>query len=205
MADVDENKLQTVDAPAKNGPGRGILGNVLGDKVRGIGRGSVTNIQVKDVGGSTRFEDGKKMNNNSNEKLRMKGSQGRFRGASSDNRQTDGRSGASKVSENADQFRNNSSRSDRRNYGHTNGSSGDGLESAAADDDTGGRDGGRVGRGRGGGYRGGNFRGGFGSRGGHGNQGRDWICPDLSCGNKNFAFRKVCQRCNTPKPESLSG
>ncbi|CAL1541400.1 unnamed protein product, partial [Lymnaea stagnalis] len=25
------------------------------------------------------------------------------------------------------------------------------------------------------------------------------------CGNKNFAFRKVCQKCNTPKPEDSTG
>ncbi|KAH9494732.1 Zinc finger Ran-binding domain-containing protein 2 [Bulinus truncatus] len=30
----------------------------------------------------------------------------------------------------------------------------------------------------------------------------DWICPDENCGNNNFASRKVCHKCDTPKPDN---
>ena len=28
----------------------------------------------------------------------------------------------------------------------------------------------------------------------------DWQCPILNCGNKNFAWRNDCNKCQTPKP-----
>ncbi|CAG5120279.1 unnamed protein product [Candidula unifasciata] len=201
MADVEENKTtQSADVPVKTSLGRGILGTVLGDKVRGIGRGSVTNSQVNDVGDGTGFQDGNRTNNrSSSESFRARGSQGHFRGARGGNRRTDGGNGVPKPGGNVDNFRN-----DRKYTRHTNGSSGDFVVSATSDDNRRGREEGPAGRGREGAFRGGNVRGSFGNRGGYVKQGRDWMCPDLACGNKNFAFRKVCQKCNTPRPESSS-
>ncbi|RUS84001.1 hypothetical protein EGW08_008223 [Elysia chlorotica] len=62
-----------------------------------------------------------------------------------------------------------------------------------------------------GGFGGGGGGGGFGrSNGDSGGGGREkregeWTCPDSSCGNNNFAFRKVCQKCETPKPGGSPG
>ncbi|KAK9935719.1 hypothetical protein M0R45_022807 [Rubus argutus] len=33
----------------------------------------------------------------------------------------------------------------------------------------------------------------------------DWMCPNTSCGNVNFAFRGVCNRCGSARPTGVSG
>ncbi|XP_058097961.1 transcription initiation factor TFIID subunit 15-like isoform X2 [Magnolia sinica] len=33
----------------------------------------------------------------------------------------------------------------------------------------------------------------------------DWLCPNTSCANVNFAFRGVCNRCGTARPAGASG
>ncbi|KAK9106366.1 hypothetical protein Syun_022377 [Stephania yunnanensis] len=33
----------------------------------------------------------------------------------------------------------------------------------------------------------------------------DWSCPNTSCGNVNFAFRGVCNRCGSARPSGTSG
>ncbi|XP_047048123.1 transcription initiation factor TFIID subunit 15-like [Lolium rigidum] len=33
----------------------------------------------------------------------------------------------------------------------------------------------------------------------------DWMCPNASCGNVNFAFRGVCNRCGASRPAGVSG
>ncbi|GKE18330.1 transcription initiation factor TFIID subunit 15 isoform X1, partial [Tanacetum coccineum] len=33
----------------------------------------------------------------------------------------------------------------------------------------------------------------------------DWMCPNTSCTNVNFAFRGVCNRCGTARPAGASG
>ncbi|KAK8529178.1 hypothetical protein V6N13_102109 [Hibiscus sabdariffa] len=33
----------------------------------------------------------------------------------------------------------------------------------------------------------------------------DWLCPNTSCSNVNFAFRGVCNRCGTAQPAGASG
>ncbi|GFO03223.1 ATP-dependent RNA helicase vasa, isoform a [Plakobranchus ocellatus] len=71
----------------------------------------------------------------------------------------------------------------------------------------GGKSGGFGGGGGGGGFGGSSS--GFGGKS-DGDKGREkregeWTCPDASCGNNNFAFRKVCQKCETPKPGGSPG
>ncbi|GKV39264.1 hypothetical protein SLEP1_g47068 [Rubroshorea leprosula] len=33
----------------------------------------------------------------------------------------------------------------------------------------------------------------------------DWLCPNTSCSNVNFAFQGVCNRCGTARPTGASG
>merc|ERR1719239_1832829 len=58
-------------------------------------------------------------------------------------------------------------------------------------------------RGGGGGRRGGGFGGGGRGRGGGGGRPGDWPCENYS--NTNFAWRDVCNKCQTPKPGGGGG
>ncbi|XP_060761802.1 TATA-binding protein-associated factor 2N isoform X2 [Neoarius graeffei] len=63
------------------------------------------------------------------------------------------------------------------------------------------RGGGGGGRGRGG-FRG---RGSFGGGPNFDVKGGDWLCPNSSCGNMNFARRYECNKCGAPKPGDSFG
>ncbi|XP_018682439.2 transcription initiation factor TFIID subunit 15 isoform X2 [Musa acuminata AAA Group] len=52
---------------------------------------------------------------------------------------------------------------------------------------------------------GGRGRGRAGASGKSWQQDGDWMCPNTSCSNVNFAFRGVCNRCGTARPAGVGG
>lgn len=70
-------------------------------------------------------------------------------------------------------------------------------------DGGGGGGGGRGGGG--GGYGGGGYDRGASRGGGSGDRSGDWVCPNASCGNVNFARRMECNKCSMPKPQTAGG
>ncbi|CAG5122587.1 unnamed protein product, partial [Candidula unifasciata] len=203
--DWDEQDLPTATttAPVKKGMGRGSLAHILGEKIRGIGRGQVSSGKPADEDSTHRVngarthgprENGDHQTSRGGFGARgvessfgsqnKNGSNFNQRDDASVNRKDDGisRGGFS----GGFNRRNDDSASSRGGFGG-------GRTSDMSQDDDDHKNGFSSGRGS------------FGNRpergGRQGSREGDWKCPDADCGNINFAFRQACQKCSTEKPE----